>query len=293
MLEEGGHRAYFVGGCVRNALIGAEVSDVDIATDARPERVAALAFRAGLKAIPTGIAHGTVTVVSGGHAFEVTTFRRDVATDGRRAVVVFSDDVAEDAARRDFTMNALYAAADGTVIDPTGEGLADLAARRVRFVGEPARRIAEDHLRVLRFFRFHAWYGDPGSTYRYSGHRYVPLPWPALLMEVRRRIEQATGHAFNAVLGNRYRDGGDAMGWHSDDEAELGARPVIASATFGATRRFLLRHRRSGRREALELSHGSLLLMAGDSQRCWQHSLPRTKRAVGLRINLTFRCIGH
>lgn len=161
MLEEGGHRAYFVGGCVRNALIGAEVSDVDIATDARPERVAALAFRAGLKAIPTGIAHGTVTVVSGGHAFEVTTFRRDVATDGRRAVVVFSDDVAEDAARRDFTMNALYAAADGTVIDPTGEGLADLAARRVRFVGEPARRIAEDHLRVLRFFRFHAWYGDP------------------------------------------------------------------------------------------------------------------------------------
>ena len=139
--------------------------------------------------------------------------------------------------------------------------------------------------------RLSAWYGDPGSAYRYSGHRHVPLPWPARLMEVRRHIEQATGHAFNAVLGNRYRDGGDAMGWHSDDEAELGARPVIASATFGATRRFLLRHRRSGRRETLELRHGSLLLMAGDSQRCWQHSLPRTKRAVGLRINLTFRHI--
>ncbi len=163
MLERGGHRAFFVGGCVRNALIDAPVSDIDIATEAPPERVVELAAAAGLKAVPTGIEHGTVTVVSGGRPFEVTTFRRDVETDGRRAVVAFSDDVAEDAARRDFTMNALYAGLDGAIIDPTGEGLADLEARRVRFVGEPSRRIAEDHLRVLRFFRFHAWYGDPAA----------------------------------------------------------------------------------------------------------------------------------
>jgi poly(A) polymerase len=161
MLQGGGHQALFVGGCVRNALIGAPVADLDIATDAPPERVMALAAAAGLKAVPTGIDHGTVTVVSDHHPFEVTTFRRDVETDGRRAVVAFSADVAEDAARRDFTMNALYARPDGTVVDPTGRGLADLAARRVRFVGEPAARIAEDYLRILRFFRFHAWYGDP------------------------------------------------------------------------------------------------------------------------------------
>jgi poly(A) polymerase len=160
LLEGAGHQALFVGGCVRNALLGAPVSDVDVATEARPDRVLALAARAGLRAVPTGIAHGTVTLVVEGRPFEVTTFRRDVATDGRRAVVAFSDDVAEDAARRDFTMNALYARPDGAVLDPTGEGLADLGARRVRFVGDPARRIAEDYLRILRFFRFHAWYGD-------------------------------------------------------------------------------------------------------------------------------------
>jgi poly(A) polymerase len=163
MLAEAGHRAYFVGGCVRNGLIGAPVVDLDIATDARPERVVVLAGAAGLKAVPTGIEHGTVTLVSGGRPFEVTTFRRDVETDGRRAVVAYAGDLAEDAARRDFTMNALYAGPDGTVLDPVGSGLADLAARRVRFVGDPASRIAEDYLRVLRFFRFHAWYGrgDP------------------------------------------------------------------------------------------------------------------------------------
>ena len=162
MLSGGGHRALVVGGCVRNALLGAPVADVDVATDARPERVTALAEAAGLKAVPTGIEHGTVTVVSGGVPHEVTTFRRDVETDGRHAVVAFSDDVAEDAARRDFTMNALYAEADGRVVDPLG-GLADLRARRLRFVGEAEARIQEDHLRILRFFRFHAWYGEPGG----------------------------------------------------------------------------------------------------------------------------------
>lgn len=154
-----GAAAYFVGGCVRNALLGAPVSDLDIATDAVPETVIALAKRAGIKAIPTGIEHGTVTLVQSGIPFEVTTFRKDVATDGRRAVVAFSTDIAEDAQRRDFTMNALYAYPDGTVVDPLG-GLDDLNARKVRFIGDATARIREDYLRSLRYFRFHAWYGD-------------------------------------------------------------------------------------------------------------------------------------
>ena len=152
------HPALIVGGAVRNALLGEPVEDIDIATALRPERVLELAAAAGLKVVPTGIEHGTVTVVAEGEGFEVTTFRRDVETDGRRAVVEFSDRLEEDAARRDFTINALYAGADGAVIDPVG-GLADLAARRLRFVGDPYQRIAEDYLRILRFFRFHARYG--------------------------------------------------------------------------------------------------------------------------------------
>ncbi|WP_444461101.1 CCA tRNA nucleotidyltransferase [Rhodobacter capsulatus] len=161
MLSDGGHQALLVGGCVRNAALLQPVSDIDIATDAPPERVMALAKAAGLKPVPTGIEHGTVTVVADHVGHEVTTFRRDVETFGRHATVAFSTDLREDAARRDFTMNALYARADGTVIDPLGEGLADLSARRLRFVGDPAQRITEDYLRILRFFRFTAWYGDP------------------------------------------------------------------------------------------------------------------------------------
>ncbi len=159
MLTDAGHQAWFVGGCVRNALLDVPVSDMDLTTNARPDDVVALAKAAGLKVIPTGIEHGTVTVVVDGKPFEITTFRRDVATDGRRATVAFSDDIAEDAARRDFTMNAIYAAPDGTVADPLG-GLPDLCARRVRFIGDADARIAEDYLRILRFFRFHAIYGD-------------------------------------------------------------------------------------------------------------------------------------
>ena len=159
-MEAAGWQALFVGGCVRNAALGVPVADIDIATDARPETVSDIAEKAGFKVVPTGIDHGTVTVIAGGIPHEVTTFRRDVETDGRRAVVAFSTRIEEDAARRDFTMNALYATRDGTVIDPLG-GLADLRARRLRFVGNADDRIREDYLRILRFFRFHAIYGDP------------------------------------------------------------------------------------------------------------------------------------
>jgi len=159
MLNDAGHQAYFVGGCVRNALLKVPVSDVDIATDARPEQVIELAEKTGLKVIPTGIEHGTVTVVSDQIAHEITTFRKDVETDGRRAVVAFSGDLVEDAKRRDFTMNALYANSGGKVLDPL-DGLDDLTNGRVRFIENAEQRIREDYLRSLRFFRFHAWYGD-------------------------------------------------------------------------------------------------------------------------------------
>ncbi len=150
----------FVGGCVRDALLGRPVKDVDIATAEPPETVIALLDKAGIRAIPTGIDHGTVTAVAGGKPFEITTLRHDVETFGRRARVVFTDDWAADAARRDITINALFCDADGTVYDPTG-GLADLRAGRVRFVGDAAERIREDVLRLLRFFRFYAYYGTP------------------------------------------------------------------------------------------------------------------------------------
>jgi poly(A) polymerase len=154
-----GFRVLFVGGCVRNALLGRPVVDIDIATDALPQQVTEIAQNAGFKVIPTGIDHGTVTVIASGVHHEVTTFRRDVATDGRHAIVAFSTDLMQDAARRDFTINALYAQPSGEVVDPLG-GMTDLRARRVRFVGDPHQRIREDYLRILRFFRFHAVYGD-------------------------------------------------------------------------------------------------------------------------------------
>jgi poly(A) polymerase/tRNA nucleotidyltransferase (CCA-adding enzyme) len=150
--------ARMVGGAVRDWLAGCRVADVDFAVPLAPEAVMARAAAAGLKAVPTGIAHGTVTVVAAGHGFEVTSLRRDVATDGRHAVVAFTDDWEEDAARRDFTINAMSAARGGRVYDYFG-GREDLAAGRVRFVGEARLRIAEDYLRVLRFFRFFARYG--------------------------------------------------------------------------------------------------------------------------------------
>ncbi len=159
-LTDQGYQALFVGGCVRNALLKTAVSDIDIATDATPEMVLASAKNAQLKAVPTGIDHGTITVISAGIAHEITTFRSDTETDGRHAKVRFSTNVSEDAARRDFTMNAIYARPDGTVIDPLG-GMTDLVHQHVRFIGDPHARIQEDYLRSLRFFRFTAWYGDP------------------------------------------------------------------------------------------------------------------------------------
>jgi poly(A) polymerase len=149
----------FVGGCVRNSLIGAPVDDLDIATPLPPDQVSALCQDAGFAVHPTGIAHGTVTVVAAGQPFEVTTLRRDVSTDGRRATVAFTENWAEDAARRDFRMNALYLSPDGVIHDPTGAGIDDARAGRVMFIGAADQRLAEDHLRALRFFRFNAWYG--------------------------------------------------------------------------------------------------------------------------------------
>jgi poly(A) polymerase len=149
----------YVGGAVRDDLIGLPVSDVDLATRIKPDEVMARLQKARIKAVPTGIDHGTITAVSDGRAVEVTTLRRDVSTDGRRATIAFTDDWEEDAARRDFTINALSAdPLSGELFDYFG-GLADLEARRVRFIGDPLERIAEDHLRILRFFRFHARFG--------------------------------------------------------------------------------------------------------------------------------------
>ena len=139
--------------------------------------------------------------------------------------------------------------------------------------------------------RLSAWHGDPDARYAYSGIVHDPLPWLPVLLEIKARIEAALASRFNAALANLYRDGRDGMGWHSDNERELGSTPMIASASFGAVRRFALRHRASGRRESLLLDSGSLLIMAGDSQRCWQHALPKTAKPCGPRINLTFRYV--
>lgn len=159
-LAAGGAAARFVGGCVRDACIGRAVKDIDIATDARPERVMELLRAADIHAVPTGIEHGTVTAVSDHRPHEITTLRQDVSTDGRRAVVAFTDDWRADAARRDFTFNAMSCTADGQLFDYF-DGRADLAVGRVRFVGDAETRIREDVLRLLRFFRFNAHYGRP------------------------------------------------------------------------------------------------------------------------------------
>jgi poly(A) polymerase len=161
VLDRNGEEARVVGGAVRNALLGEPLGDIDIATTAVPAEVVRRVEAAGCKAVPTGIEHGTITVVVDGKPFEVTTLREDIETDGRRAKVAFGRDWQRDAGRRDFTMNALFLTRDGAVHDYVG-GLADIAERRVRFIGDAATRIAEDYLRILRFFRFHAAYGHGG-----------------------------------------------------------------------------------------------------------------------------------
>jgi poly(A) polymerase len=157
-LAANGNPARFVGGCVRDTLLGSEIRDIDLATPERPDDVLKLLNLAHIKCIPTGLVHGTVTAVSGGRAIEITSLRKDVKTDGRRAQVEFTADWYEDAQRRDFTINALYCDGDGTFYDPVG-GLADLKSGAIKFIGDPCARIREDYLRVLRFFRFFAWFG--------------------------------------------------------------------------------------------------------------------------------------
>ncbi len=158
LLSEHGVTARFVGGAVRDTLLGRTITDIDIATDSRPEDNLQYLEQAGLKVIPTGMKHGTLTAVIGVRHFEITSLRQDVETDGRHAIIAHTDDWQVDAARRDFTMNALYLDMDGTLYDPTG-GRADLETGLVRFVGDPQDRIREDFLRILRYFRFHAWFG--------------------------------------------------------------------------------------------------------------------------------------
>jgi alkylated DNA repair dioxygenase AlkB len=140
--------------------------------------------------------------------------------------------------------------------------------------------------------RLVAWHGDPGTAYTYSGTAHEPLPWTPELQRIRQRVEELTAHRFNSVLLNLYRDGNDGMGWHADDEPELGREPVIASVSLGATRRFKLRHRRMRvAASTLDLAHGDLLLMAGQTQHSYVHAVPKTARPVGTRVNLTFRWI--
>ena len=141
------------------------------------------------------------------------------------------------------------------------------------------------------FPRLTAWYGDSDRPYSFSGITLTPLPWTEELLQIKRKIETKTSAIFNSVLLNKYRDGSDSISWHTDDEKELGKNPIIASVTFGGTRNFQLRHRDTGEKINLELSHGSLLIMQGELQHFWQHQIPKTKKQVDPRINLTFRVI--
>jgi len=174
-LSTGGTEIRYVGGCVRDSLAGRPAGDIDIATPEPPEKTIEKIEAAGLKALPTGIAHGTVTAVSGGEPFEITTLRKDVKTDGRHAVVDFTDNWIEDASRRDFTFNALSASVSGEVYDPFG-GIDDLANGVVRFVGRATQRIEEDVLRILRFFRFYAYYGQasPDQDALFACRKFAP-----------------------------------------------------------------------------------------------------------------------
>jgi poly(A) polymerase len=193
-LSAGGIEARFVGGSVRDALLGRPIDDIDIATPASPERVIELLEKTGIKVVPTGLAHGTITAIVPPRHFEITSLRRDVETYGRRARVAFDADWASDAARRDFTINAIFLALDGAIDDPVG-GLADLRARRVRFVGDPATRIAEDVLRLLRYYRFEARFGtgagdlEARAACRAAAHLLPTLSGERVAQELVRLLE--------------------------------------------------------------------------------------------------------
>jgi poly(A) polymerase len=188
-LEGGGHEALVVGGAARDGLMGQDPHDIDVATDAHPDKVAVILGQAGASMRPTGLDHGTWTAVVENEGFEVTTYRKDVSTDGRRATVAFASSFAEDAQRRDFTINALGVDARGKVYDPTGQGMDDLAARRVRFVGDGATRCAEDALRALRLFRFQArmgsWPMDGDALSAAAGADLKPLSGERIWSEVK------------------------------------------------------------------------------------------------------------
>lgn len=222
-LDGDGEETRIVGGALRNALMHVAHADVDFATTADPHVVVARAQAAGLKAVPTGIDHGTITIVADGAPFEVTTLREDVETDGRRALVRYGRDFDADARRRDFTMNALSLSADGELHDPVG-GLPDLEARRVRFIGDPRARIAEDYLRILRFFRFHAAYGE--GPFDEEGL--------AAAIELRAGLAQLSRERIRAELlkllvARRAAEAVEEIGW----DAGL-VEPLIAGAPYPA-----------------------------------------------------------
>lgn len=193
LLEDDGHAAHLVGGAVRNVLMDIPVGDLDVATSAHPDVVARIFEAAGAEVHPTGIDHGTLTVVVDEIPFEITTWRKDVATDGRRATIAFATHMKEDAQRRDFTINALYADVRGEIFDPTGFGLEDIAERRLAFVGTPSDRIREDHLRILRFYRFAATHGitinassEDAQACRVLGPMVQDLPGERMGQEMRK-----------------------------------------------------------------------------------------------------------
>jgi len=206
-LAAAGVEARFVGGSVRDALLGRPIGDIDIATPAPPERIIELLEKSGIRVVPTGLAHGTVTAIVPPRQFEITTLRRDVETYGRRARVAFDADWAADAARRDFTINAIFLTPDGTIDDPVG-GLADLQARRVRFVGNPATRIAEDVLRLLRYYRFEARFGagvgDPEAraACRAAAHLLPTLSGERVAQELIRLLETRDPVAVLRIMQN-------------------------------------------------------------------------------------------
>ena len=304
VLEAAGHCALFVGGCVRNALLGVPVSDLDLATDARPEQVCEIAEAAGLKVVPTGIEHGTVTVVDAHHPIEVTTFRADMETDGRRARVRYSTDVAEDAARRDFTMNALYCDARGVIVDPLGQGLADLRARRLRFVGEAAARVHEDYLRILRFFRFHAWYADPAGGIDAEGLAACAAGASGLDRVSAERIgaeikkllaapdpAQATAAMAQAGVLAQVLPGASAAPLprlvHLEAEAGAAPDPILRLAALGGQdvdSRLRLSRAEARRRETLLTGAVSA---AGPGELAWRHGADAGRAMALLRAALT------